>query len=61
MGSHRAINQRFSGFYYSLEELAIQPSLTKDTFFASLALADVDFPQLECLHLGYVEEFPSLG
>lgn len=47
--------------FFRLEELAIQPSLTKDSFFSSLVLAEVDFPNLERLHLGYVDDFTSQG
>ena len=39
----------------------MQPSLTKDSLFASLTLADVDFPHFETLHLGYVDDFPEHG
>ncbi|XP_070582108.1 F-box only protein 38-like [Ptychodera flava] len=42
-----------------LEELTIQPSLSKDSFFSALRLADTDFPQLKSLNLGYVHPFPE--
>ena len=39
----------------------VQASLTKDSFFSSLSLAEVQFPCLETLHLGYVDDFPPPG
>lgn len=45
----------------SLEELSIQPSLTKDSLFAAIKMADVTFPVFETLHLGYVDPFPESG
>ncbi|XP_022243608.1 F-box only protein 38-like isoform X2 [Limulus polyphemus] len=45
----------------NLENLAIQPSLTKDTLFVALSCAQGDFSRLQSLHLGYVEELPSKG
>ncbi|ELU08168.1 hypothetical protein CAPTEDRAFT_226324 [Capitella teleta] len=41
-----------------LTELALQPSLTKDSFFSSLQHSEVDFPNFENLKLGYVDPFP---
>ncbi|KAM7417024.1 hypothetical protein PAMA_016914 [Pampus argenteus] len=40
-----------------LHELRIQPSLTKDGVFSALKMAELEFPQFETLHLGYVDEF----
>ncbi|XP_019643539.1 PREDICTED: F-box only protein 38-like [Branchiostoma belcheri] len=44
-----------------LQELGIQPSLTKDSVFAALKMADVDFPQFDTLNLGFIDEFPEAG
>lgn len=46
---------------FRLEELIIQPSLTKDAVFSALLMAHADYPRFECLHLGYVDEFPEKG
>ncbi|XP_048240772.1 F-box only protein 38-like [Haliotis rufescens] len=46
---------------HCLEELSIQPSLTKDSLFAAIKMADVTFPVFETLHLGYVDPFPESG
>ncbi|XP_017158878.1 F-box only protein 38 isoform X4 [Poecilia reticulata] len=40
-----------------LHELRIQPSLTKDGVFSALKMAELEFPQFETLHLGYVDDF----
>uniref|UniRef100_A0A3Q3VT09 F-box domain-containing protein n=1 Tax=Mola mola TaxID=94237 RepID=A0A3Q3VT09_MOLML len=40
-----------------LHELRVQPSLTKDGVFSALKMAELQFPQFETLHLGYVDEF----
>ncbi|XP_014398545.1 PREDICTED: F-box only protein 38 isoform X4 [Myotis brandtii] len=40
-----------------LHEVRIQPSLTKDGVFSALKMAELEFPQFETLHLGYVDEF----
>nr|XP_057919481.1 F-box only protein 38 isoform X2 [Doryrhamphus excisus] len=40
-----------------LHELRIQPSLTKDGVFSALKMAELEFPQFDTLHLGYVDEF----
>lgn len=57
---------RFSGlsseaalclFVRRLHEVRIQPSLTKDGVFSALKMAELEFPQFETLHLGYVDEF----
>ncbi|KAF6737378.1 F-box only protein 38 [Oryzias melastigma] len=40
-----------------LHELRVQPSLTKDGVFSALKMAELEFPQFETLHLGYVDEF----
>ncbi|XP_076005330.1 F-box only protein 38 [Genypterus blacodes] len=40
-----------------LHELRIQPSLTKDGVFSALKMAELEFPQFETLHLGFVDEF----
>ncbi|XP_023930540.1 F-box only protein 38-like [Lingula anatina] len=45
----------------NLEELLLQPSLTKDSVFAALSLADVVFPNFKTLHLGFVDDFPEPG
>lgn len=37
--------------------MRIQPSLTKDGVFSALKMAELEFPQFETLHLGYVDEF----
>ena len=42
-----------------LEELAIQPSLTKDSLFTALRRAGAEYPQFKYLHLGYVDDFPE--
>lgn len=44
-----------------LRELAIQPSLTKDSLFSSLSMAEAQFPEFETLHLSYVDAFPPPG
>lgn len=46
---------------FRLEDLSLQPSLSKDSFFVSLTLAEVEFPNFELLHIGYVDEFPEYG
>lgn len=46
---------------FRLEELIIQPSLTKDAVFSALLMAHAEYPRFECLHLGYVDEFPEKG
>ncbi|KAK3591428.1 hypothetical protein CHS0354_033426 [Potamilus streckersoni] len=43
----------------SLQDLCVQPSLTKDSMFLALQHADVQFPVLKKLSLGYVDAFPS--
>lgn len=43
--------------FVRLHELRIQPSLTKDGVFSALKMAELEFPQFETLHLGYVDEF----
>ncbi|XP_033760977.1 F-box only protein 38-like [Pecten maximus] len=45
----------------NMEELCLQPSLTKDSLFISLRLADVSFRFLQTLHLGFVDAFPEPG
>ncbi|XP_043925305.1 F-box only protein 38 [Protopterus annectens] len=40
-----------------LHEVRIQPSLTKDGVFSALKMAELEFPQFETLHLGFVDEF----
>ncbi|XP_060065718.1 uncharacterized protein LOC132546039 [Ylistrum balloti] len=45
----------------NMEELCLQPSLTKDSLFISLRLADVSFKFLQTLHLGFVDAFPEPG
>uniref|UniRef100_A0A8B9GTY0 F-box protein 38 n=1 Tax=Astyanax mexicanus TaxID=7994 RepID=A0A8B9GTY0_ASTMX len=40
-----------------LHEVRMQPSLTKDGVFSALKMAELEFPQFETLHLGYVDEF----
>lgn len=42
---------------FRLHEVRIQPSLTKDGVFSALKMAELEFPQFETLHLGYVDEF----
>lgn len=42
---------------HRLHEVRIQPSLTKDGVFSALKMAELEFPQFETLHLGYVDEF----
>lgn len=44
-------------FFHRLHEVRIQPSLTKDGVFSALKMAELEFPQFETLHLGYVDEF----
>lgn len=46
---------------FRLEELLIQPSLTKDAVFSALLMAHAEYPRFECLHLGYVDDFPEKG
>ncbi|OWF49713.1 uncharacterized protein LOC110451330 [Mizuhopecten yessoensis] len=45
----------------NIEELSLQPSMTKDSLFISLRLADVSFKFLQTLHLGFVDAFPEPG
>ncbi|XP_069121250.1 uro-adherence factor A-like [Argopecten irradians] len=45
----------------NIEELCLQPSLTKDSLFISLRLADVSFKFLQALQLGFVDAFPEPG
>ncbi|XP_052005510.1 F-box only protein 38-like [Xyrauchen texanus] len=40
-----------------LHEVRIQPSLAKDGVFSALKMAELEFPQFETLHIGYVDEF----
>ncbi|XP_056012964.1 F-box only protein 38-like isoform X2 [Ostrea edulis] len=42
-----------------VEEVSIQPSLTKDNLFVALVMADVTFPLFSTLHLGFVDSFPA--
>lgn len=44
-------------FEYRLHEVRIQPSLSKDGVFSALKMAELEFPQFDTLHLGYVDEF----
>ena len=53
--------QHTAFLYCRLEELSIQPSLTKDSLFSALTLAEVDFLHFETLHLGLVDPFPEPG
>ena len=46
---------------FRLEELIIQPSLTKDAVFSALLMAHAEYPRFECLHLGYIDDFPETG
>ena len=46
---------------YRLEEVSVQPSLTKDNLFVALVMADVSFPLFSTLHLGFVDAFPASG
>ena len=46
---------------FRLEELIIQPSLTKDAVFSALLMAHAEYPRFECLHLGYIDDFPEKG
>ncbi|XP_041079376.1 F-box only protein 38-like isoform X4 [Polyodon spathula] len=46
-----------SAVFSRLHEVRIQPSLTKDGVFSALKMAELEFPQFETLHLGYVDEF----
>ena len=46
---------------FRLEELLIQPSLTKDAVFSALLMAHAEYPRFECLHLGYADDFPEKG
>ena len=56
------MSKRFREIFSSrLGELAIQPSLTKDSVFSSLAIAEMDFTVFETLHLGFVDDFPESG
>lgn len=48
----------FLAFSSSLRDLSLQPSLTKDSFFSSLQLSQVQFPSFESLALGYTDPFP---
>ena len=48
-------------FTFRLGELAIQPSLTKDSVFSSLVIAEIDFTVFETLNLGFVDDFPESG
>ena len=50
-----------SNGFCRLGELAIQPSLTKDSVFSSLAIAEMDFTVFETLNLGFVDDFPESG
>ncbi|TRY60147.1 hypothetical protein DNTS_006453 [Danionella cerebrum] len=40
-----------------LHEVRIQPSLTKDGVFSALKMAELEFPQFETLHLGYLVKY----
>ena len=46
---------------FRLKELIIQPSLTKDAVFSALLMAHAEYPRFECLHLGYIDDFPETG
>ena len=46
---------------FRLEELSIQPSLTKDAVFSALLMARAEYPRFECLQLGYADDFPEKG
>ncbi|XP_063425214.1 F-box only protein 38-like isoform X3 [Mytilus trossulus] len=45
----------------SLEEMYLQPSLTKDSLFIALKTAFVQFPVFDRLYLGYTEPFQESG
>jgi hypothetical protein len=47
--------------FFSLEELYLQPSLTKDSLFIALKMATVKFPVFNRLSLGYIEPFQESG
>ncbi|XP_064649464.1 F-box only protein 38-like [Lineus longissimus] len=42
----------------SISEVYIQPSLTKDSLFLALSMAEPDFPKIDTISLGYVDPFP---
>lgn len=44
-----------------LQDFSLQPSLTRDSFLASLQASHIRFPQLVTLHLGFVDSFPRKG
>ena len=46
---------------FRLEELCIQPSLTKDAVFSALLMAHAEYPRFESLHMGYADDFPEKG
>ncbi|CAH1786496.1 unnamed protein product [Owenia fusiformis] len=44
-----------------LEEVHIQPSISRDSMFSALILAEAIFPQFTTLTIGYVDDFPQHG
>ncbi len=52
---------KYYTFLFRLGELSVQPSLTKDSVFSSLLIAEMDFTVFETLHLGFVDDFPEHG
>ena len=60
-GSNIMLKLNLSYVIGSLKELLLQPGLSRDSFFTSLRLADVEFPNFEVLYLGFVDDFPPPG
>ncbi|KAK6166773.1 hypothetical protein SNE40_023395 [Patella caerulea] len=44
-----------------LKELSVQPSLTKDSLFSAIKMADVEFNNFRSLYLGYVDPITESG
>ncbi|GAB6031535.1 F-box only protein 38 [Chamberlinius hualienensis] len=45
----------------TLVEINLQPSLSRDSLLYSLKMAEVTFPNVKSLSIGYVDDFPSKG
>ena len=54
--------ERCFSIFFSIENLCIQPSLTKDAFFTALSVAEINVnPVFERLCLGWKDTFPESG
>ena len=45
----------------NLKDISLQPSLSRDSLFLALKMAEVTFLNLRTLQIGYVDDFPRKG